>query len=76
MKLVNPYWKDAIQTKAETHKPAVLAWLTANAGNRLVTLAGLRAGLPAIAGDLTRPVVQQIAAMAGIVIEDADTTEA
>jgi hypothetical protein len=75
MKLLNPYWKDAITTKAETHKPAVLAWLTANAGNRFVTMNELRAGLPGIAGDLTRPVVQEICSQAGIAIESADTSD-
>lgn len=68
----NPHWKSAVQQKAETHTPAVAAWLAANAGNRFINLAELRAGLPAIAADLTRPVVNQICANLKIVVTGAD----
>lgn len=73
-RLINPAFKTVAQQKAEQHAPAVLAWLQANAGNHFVTLAELRAGLPAIAADLTRPVVNEICRINGIEIDDpADT---
>lgn len=68
----NPNWKSAVEQKAETHAPAVSAWLAANPGNRYIGLAELRTGLPAIAGDLTRPVVNQICAILGLEILGAD----
>ena len=74
--LVNPAWKSAVQKKAEKHAPVVKTWLEQNADNRLVTLAELRAGLPAIAGDLSRAVVNQIASIIGAQVEGADDPEA
>ena len=68
----NPNWKSAIQQKAETHAPAVAAWLAANSANRYVGLAELRAGLPAIAADLTRTVVNQICQNLGLAVVGAD----
>lgn len=70
MKFNNPFFKSAAQKKVEQHQPAVVAWLTAQASNRVITLAELRAGLPAIAGDLSREVVNQICANIGAEIED------
>jgi hypothetical protein len=70
--LLNPNWKSAIQQKAETHAPAVSAWLAANPGNRYVGLNELRAGLPAIAADLTRPVVNHICSILGLEVLEAD----
>lgn len=75
-KIKNPYWKSQIEKKAETHAPAVSAWLSANAENRLVGLAELRAGLPGIAGDLTRPVVNQICITLGLQVEGQEDTAA
>lgn len=72
LKIVNPNWKSADQQKAETHAPAVSAWLAANASNRLVGIPELRAGLPAIAADLTRSVVNQICAILGLEVQGAD----
>lgn len=74
--IVNPVWKSAVQQKAELHAPAVLAWLQANSGNRLIGLAELRSGLPVIAGDLSRAVVNQIAVIIGAVVEGADDQSA
>jgi hypothetical protein len=76
VRLVNPFWKSAAQQKAEQHAPAVQAWLQANAGNRLVTLAELKAGLPAAAPDLSRAVFNQICAQLGVVIDNPDDTDA
>ena len=70
--IVNPAWKSAVQKKAEQHAPAVKSWLEQNPENRLVTIAELRAGLPAIAGDLSRAVVNQIAQIIGAAVEGAD----
>ena len=71
-KIVNPNWKSATQTKAESLAPQVSAWLQANPANQFVGLAELRAGLPAIAADLTRPVVNQICAILDLQIQGAD----
>lgn len=68
----NPNWKSATQKKAETHAPTVAAWLAANAGNRFIGLAELRAGLPAIAADLSRVVVNQICHNLGLTVVGAD----
>lgn len=70
--IINPAWKSAAQQKAEQHAPAVRAWLDANPQNRQVSLAELRAALPAIAADLSRPVVNQIAVIIGAQVEGAD----
>lgn len=70
--IVNPAWKSAAQIKAETHAPAVLAWLNNNSANRAVTLAELKAGLPAISADLTRQVVNIIANIIGAKTENID----
>lgn len=70
--LINPAWKSAVQKKAEQHAPAVKAWLEANPEERLVSLTELRSGLPAIAGDLSRAVVNQIAVILGAKVEGAD----
>ena len=70
--IVNPAWKSAVQIKAETHAPTVLQWLNNNAANRVVTLAELKAGLPLIAGDLTRQVVNIIADIIGAKTENTN----
>lgn len=67
--IVNPNWKSASQTKAATHAPAVAAFLAANPTMRMVSLAELKAGLPAIADDLNRAVVNQIAKLLAIETE-------
>ena len=74
--IVNPAWKSSVQKKAEQHAPAVKAWLDGNSENRLVTLVELRAGLPGIAGDLSRVVVNQIAVIIGADVEGADDVAA
>lgn len=75
-KLINPHWKDPVAQKAEQHAAAVQDWLRANAGNRAVTLAELRTGLPAIAADLTRPVVAEIARRIGAQVEGTESADA
>ena len=70
--IINPAFKTAAQKKADQHAPAVLEWLQANPNNKTVTLAELRAALPAIAGDLSRAVVNQIAVIIGAAVEGAD----
>lgn len=76
MKFQNPFFKSAAQKRVEQHQAAVVAWLTAEADNRVITLAELRAGLPAIAADLSREVVNQICANIGAEIEDPSDTQA
>lgn len=71
-KIINPNWKSAAQQKAETHAPAVAAWLAANANNQTVGIAELRAGLPAIAGDLSRAVINQICSILGLEVSGAE----
>lgn len=71
-KITNPNWKSIVQKKAEQHAPAVAAWLANNAANHFIGLAELRAGLPAIAGDLTRPVINQICVILGLQVEGQD----
>lgn len=75
-KIINPAWKSATQIKAEQHAPAVLAWLQANPNSKAVTILELRAALPAIAADLTRQVVNQIAQIIGAEVEGADSADA
>lgn len=78
LRFINPNFKTATQQKIEQHKPAVDAWLKApaQAGNRIITLAELRAGLPAIAAELSRQVVNQIMAELHVEIENPDDTAA
>lgn len=76
LRIVNPYYKSPVEIKADQHGPAVVAWLQANAGNKIVTMTELRTGLPAIAADLTRTVVNQICADNGLQIENSDDTQA
>lgn len=70
MKFRNPWATNPVEAKANQHQPAVVAWLQANPGNKVVTLAELRAGLPAIAADLTRPVVNHILQNIGAEVDD------
>lgn len=74
IRFANPYFVSPVQAKANQHAPAVIAWLQAptQAANKVITLAELRAGLPAIAADLTRQVVNQITAMIGATIENPE----
>lgn len=76
LRLINPYYKTAVEQKAEQHAPAVDAWLQGQTSNRIVTLAELRAGLPAIAAELTRPVVNQIARLLNVAIDNPEDTQA
>jgi hypothetical protein len=76
MKFINPHFKSAAEKKIEQHQPAVVAWLQAQAANRIITLAELRAGLPTIAGDLSRQVVNGICANIGAEIVDPEDQQA
>lgn len=78
MELFNPYFRTALEFKVAQHKPAVDAWLKlpAQAAQRIITLAELRAGLPLIAADLTRPVVNQIMQELGVKIKNPEDAEA
>lgn len=76
MKFQNPFFKSAAEKKVEQHQAAVVAWLTAQAANKVITLAELRAGLPAISADLSRVVVNQICQNIGAQILDPEDTEA
>lgn len=76
MKFANPYFKSNAQKKVEQNQSAVSAWMAANAGNRVVSIAELRAGLPAIAADLGIDVVQQICQNIGALrVDPEDNTE-
>lgn len=70
MRFQNPFFKTPVEVKVQAHKPAVVAWLQAQATNRVITMAELRAGLPDIAADLTRAVVNQICADIGAEIDN------
>lgn len=73
MKFKNPYALPAgVAGKVAQHAPAVEAWLRAQVNNKVVTLAELRAGLPSIGADLSRPVVNQILQDLGIEIENPE----
>lgn len=74
MKFENPFFRSAVEIKVDTHTPTVVAWLESQSSNRMITLAELRAGLPAIAADLTRQVVNQICHDIGAHIENTDDT--
>lgn len=75
MKFINPHFKSAVQLKIEQHQPAVVAWLQAQTANRIITLAELRAGLPDIAGQLSREVVNQICANIGAEVMDPEDAQ-
>lgn len=72
IRIKNPHWKSSVQLKAEQHAPAVSAWLQANPTNKVVTMAELRAGLPAIAADLSRAVINAICQQIGAEIENPE----
>lgn len=72
----NPYFKTPTQLKVAQHAPAVVAWLQSQSSNRVITLAELRAGLPDIAGDLSRAVVNQICQDIGAEIENQEDDQA
>lgn len=76
LKFINPHFKTPVQLRAEQHAPAVVAWLQAQSGNRVITMAELRAGLPAIAADLSRQVVNQICANIGVTVENPEDGDA
>lgn len=75
MKFINPHFKSTTQKRVAQHQPAVDAWLTAQTDNRVITLAELRAGLPAIAGELSREVVNQICANIGAEVVDPEDAQ-
>lgn len=76
LRIYNRYFKTAIEVKAEQHAPAIDAWLKTQTGNKVVTIAELKAGVPAAAGDLSHAVVNQICAMLGLQIENPEDQEA
>ena len=76
IKLINPWHLMSSEAAATLHAPAVRTWLQGQPGNRIITLAELRAGLPALAAALTRPVVNQICADLDIGIENPDDSQA
>ncbi len=80
LRIANPYFKPAAQAareaKAAQHAPAIDAWLRTQTSNRTITLAELKAALPAAAPDLDRQTVNMIATLLGLVIENPEDTEA
>ena len=76
MKFLNPWCVPPVKADANLHGPAVRAWLQGQPGNRIITLTELRAGMPAIAAALTRPVVNQICADLGAAVEDPSDAQA
>ena len=75
MKFANPYFKTPAEQKIALHQTAVNSWLQAQSANRVITLAELRAGLPAIAADLTRQVVNGICQNLGAHIFDPEDNQ-
>ena len=76
LRIINPKFKSQLLIKAETHAPAVLNWMIANQNNKYVTIAELKAGLPAISADLTRAVINQICLIIGAELDGADDAAA
>ena len=70
LKLINPYYVDSIEAKAQQHKNAVQSWLSTNTSVRDVTMEELRAALPSISADLSRQVVSQIARLINARLEE------
>lgn len=68
----NPNFQSPVAQKAALYAPDVDAWLKlpAQAAQKTFSLAELRAGLPAIAAELTRPVFNQISVTLGLSIDD------
>lgn len=76
LRIKNPFFVTPDQATATRHKPAVLAWMQGQTTNKIITMAELRAALPAIAGELTRTVVNQICADIGADIENPEDGQA
>ena len=72
LKLQNPYYKPAAtkgrESNAAKHAPTIDAWLQTQTDQRTVTLADIKAALPAIAADLDRETVNMIAETLGLTI--------
>lgn len=75
LKIVNPYAANPTASKADQHKAVVQAWLQANPAKAAVTLAELREGLPTIASDLSREVVNEIAQRLGLQMTDRESPD-
>ena len=72
LKFQNPYFKAAGQKLKEDNAakdaPLIDAWLQTQTDQRTVTLADIKAALPAIAADLDRETVNMIAETLGLTI--------
>lgn len=75
LKIINPFWLSPAEKKAAEAGPDVVAWLKANAENRVVTMAELREGVPARAADLNRAVVNLICKANGIEMQGLGDAE-
>lgn len=76
LKIRNPFYLSPDMATAQAHGAAVRQFMEGRTGDKLVTLAELRAGLPAIAAQLTRPVVNQICADNGWQIDNPEDGQA
>lgn len=72
LKIINPFWRSPAEKAAELAGPDVVAWLKANASDRVVTIAELKAGLPVHAAALNRAVVNIICTENGIRMENPE----
>lgn len=71
----NPYFKLPAEKKAEQHAAAIDAWLQSQPNRETVTIADIKAGVPAAAADLSREVVNETAKVLGLVIVNPEDTE-
>ena len=72
LKFSNPYFKSAVEVASDALAPQVNAWLKTQVANKTITLAELRAGLPAIAAQLDRQTVNQIAADLNLFVQNPE----
>ena len=75
LRIVNPFYVSPVQEKINQHRAAVQAWIQGQPQNRIITMAALRAGLPAIAADLSRAVVNAICVGIGATIENPEDSD-
>lgn len=76
LKFQNPYYQapteKSLDDNVNKHAPAIDAWLKAQSGQKVVTLADIKAALPAVAADLDRVTVNVIMDRLGVPILNPD----
>lgn len=76
LKIINPYFESAVEKKAKQHAAALDAWLKTQTAKPSITIADLKAAFPAMAGELSRELVNEVCARLGLTIENQEDTEA